>query len=243
MRDEAIFQRTGKPQSCRGASQNPAVALPITSVWRPGGMRRIVTVSITFVASLVPSISPSIVVGSPQEAVSKPPAAYDDADAYEVYSAILPQEWPWREGDARTLVIRTETEPYAMCVKPDRDSEKIVGTAITDYMKKNARKWLLQRQFGLSKPYDMVSSDELDTIFKTEGSAGWPKFYERHPNSGGWIELSAVGFNASKTIAVVYAGHSCGRLCGGGTFQILQKVDGKWKPFRLTGGTSCSWAS
>jgi hypothetical protein len=140
-------------------------------------------------------------------------------------------------------VIRTETEAYAMCIAPDKESEKVVGTAIADYKKKNNKKWLLQRQFEIDRPYEMAASDEIKTIFKTEGTGGWKTFYERHPYSGGWIELSAVGFNAPKTVAVVYAGHSCGSLCGGGTFHILQKVNGKWSPLRLKGGTSCSWVS
>jgi hypothetical protein len=91
-----------------------------------------------------------------------------------------------------------------------------VGSAIADYKKKNGRKWLLQRQFEITKPYEIVSSDEINTIFNTEGTAGWKTFYERHPDSGGLIESSAAGFNASKTFAVVYVGHTCGSWCGGG---------------------------
>ena len=151
-------------------------------------------------------------------------------------------EWPWSEANAKTR-IHLETEPYAMCIASDKESGKIVDSAIADYKKKNERKWLLQRQFEITKAYEMISSDEINTIFNTEGTEGWKTFYERHPDSGGLIEFSAVGFNASKTVAVVYAGHSCGSLCGGGTFHILRKVDGKWKPLRLQGGTSCAWAS
>ena len=54
--------------------------------------------------------------------------------------------------------------------------------------------------------------------------------------------LDSVAFNADKTIAVVYMGHSCGSLCGGGTFYVLEKKDGIWKNMRWR-GTSCAWAS
>jgi hypothetical protein len=43
----------------------------------------------------------------------------------------------------------------------------------------------------------------------------------------GWIDISGVGFNDRNTIAVVYIGHHCGSLCGGGKFHVLQKKDGK----------------
>jgi hypothetical protein len=127
-----------------------------------------------------------------------------------------------------------------MCIQPDDESKKVIGSAISDYVRVNKRTWLLQRQFAIEKPYELMGSNEWNAIFQ-EG--GWNKFYERHPNSGGWIEMSAVGFNADKTVAVVYMGYHCHYLCGGGTFYILQKKDGKWEPFTLNGGTSCSWAS
>ncbi len=31
-----------------------------------------------------------------------------------------PKEWPWRDANPKTLVIRTETELYAMCIGPTR---------------------------------------------------------------------------------------------------------------------------
>lgn len=55
-------------------------------------------------------------------------------------------------------------------------------------------------------------------------------------------KLDPVAFNADKTIAVVYMGHSCGSLCGGGTFYVLEKKDGIWSSMRWR-GTSCAWAS
>lgn len=172
--------------------------------------------------------------------------AYDDVEAYKVYSAILPSEWPLSVADATMLVIRTETEPYAMCIAPDKEGEKVVGSAIADYKKRNGTKWLLQREFDITKPYEIVSKEEMDAIFKTDGSAGggWEALNQRYPNSGGgWIELSAVGFNSSKIVAVVYVGHHCGGLCGGGTFHMLQKVNGKWVPLKLKGVASCRWDS
>lgn len=168
---------------------------------------------------------------------------YEEPEAYRVYSSIFPKEWAWQEARANTLVIRVETVPYTMCIEPDKESEKIIGNAIADYKAVNQHKWLLQRQFDIEKPYELISGEEIDITFKSGGRDGWEAFYERHPDSGGWMELSAVGFNTSKTIAVVYAGHHCGWLCGGGTFHVLRKTNGRWLPLQLKGGSFCSWAS
>jgi hypothetical protein len=170
---------------------------------------------------------------------SAPPKSYEDAEAYEVYSAILPTEWLGQLARAKSLIIRSETENYKMCLRPEAESEKIIGPAISEYVKLNEKPWLLQRRFNIERPYELVSYDELRAALK---QGWWENFYKQYPNSGGWIELSAVGFNADKTVAVVYMGHICGGLCGGGRFHVLQKKDGKWAPLKWK-GSSCAWAS
>ncbi|MBO0724516.1 MAG: hypothetical protein J2P52_02865 [Blastocatellia bacterium] len=165
---------------------------------------------------------------------------YEDAEAYEVYAAILPTDWLWQVQKAKSLVIQSETKVYKMCLRPDGESEKIVGPAISEYVRLNEKTWLLQQRLNIEKQYEFIASDDLKSIFKQPG--GWERFHTQYPDSGGWIELSAVGFNADKTVAVVYAGHHCGGLCGGGGFHILQKKDGKWAPLKWN-GKSCSWVS
>jgi len=169
----------------------------------------------------------------------KAPKPYADAEAYEVYSAILPTEWPWQAPNAKSLVIRSETEGYKMCLKPEAESEKIIGQAISEYVKLNKESWLLKRGLSIEKPYELVPFDELRSALK---QGGWENFYKQYPNSGGWIELSAIGFNADKTVAVVYMGHHSWSLSGSGRFHVLQKKDGKWTPLKWR-GARCGWES
>jgi hypothetical protein len=81
------------------------------------------------------------------------------------------------------------------------------------------------------------------TACSPEPADGWDAFFGKYPDSRGYIELSAVGFNADKTLAVVYMGHHCHYLCGGGTQHMLEKVDGQWQPAKLKAKGGCSWAS
>jgi hypothetical protein len=108
----------------------------------------------------------------------------------------------------------------------------------------NRKAWRLDSRFEISKPYELIAWNVLNVPFRRAAPAydGWSQFDAEHPNSVGWIELSAVGFNEDETIAVVYAGHHCGGLCGGGMFRVLHKVEQKWEPFAWNGG-SCAWAS
>jgi hypothetical protein len=96
----------------------------------------------------------------------------------------------------------------------------------------NAKRWRLQRNFTLPKPYKLVTPNEIKAMFP--------------PNSIGhfeelWIELSAVGFNDDKTMAVVYMSHVCstGDGCAGGKSFLLQKHNGKWE---VLSGVEC-WVS
>ena len=165
-------------------------------------------------------------------------SAYDDADAYEVYAAILPSEWPLRVAHAKQLVILSETKSFQMCLKP-AESEARVGPAISNYLELNKKKWLLLPKLSFELPYQFLEAGKIEALTK---QGRWDEYYHQYPDSGGVIQISAVGFNPDKTIAVVYMGHSCGALCGGGTFHVLEKIDGKWKPLEWK-GSSCAWAA
>jgi hypothetical protein len=171
-----------------------------------------------------------------------PPKPYEDAEAYEVYSTIIPTGWLRQAQEVKTLVIRKETRAYKMCLRPEGESEKIIGEAISDYVKLSEKAWLLQQRLNIEKPYELIAYDELKLALK---QGGWENFYKQYPNSGGyWIELSAVGFNADKTVAVVYMEHRRAGLGlgSGGKFHVLQKQDGKWAPLKWK-GRSCAWES
>jgi hypothetical protein len=165
--------------------------------------------------------------------------AYEDPDAYEVYSAILPSEWPLKAAHAKRLIIQTETKHFEMCLQPEKEWQEKVGPAISDYVRANAKPSLLQPKIEVEVPYQLIVAEELKSAIQ---KGDWEGFYQSYPDSGGWLELSAVGFNAEKTVAVVYMGHHCGSLCGGGGFHVLEKKDGKWIALDWR-GSSCGWAS
>jgi hypothetical protein len=164
---------------------------------------------------------------------------YAVQEAYDVYSAILPSEWPLRLAHAKTLIIQTETKGFEMCLRPEKEWEEKIGPAISEYVRLNAKPSLLEQRMNIEVSYQLIKADELKSLIQR---AGWEGFYQQYKHSGGWIELSAVGFNNDKTVAVVYMGHHCGPLCGGGGFHVLERKAGKWVPLDWQ-GSSCAWAS
>ena len=178
---------------------------------------------------------------------------YEDETAYEVYSAILTLEEAKRS-QSKNFVIRGETlrnfgafidseSNPPICLRPDAESAKIIGTAVDDFVKVNKTKWRLQEKFKLEIPFKLVSSEKVISIIRPmTDKEDWTEFYKQYPDSGGFIDLSAVGFNAEKTVAVVSKGRWCGSVCGEGEYYVLQKKDGNWIPLKWT-GEFCSWVS
>ncbi|HYW09619.1 MAG TPA: hypothetical protein VE913_21835 [Longimicrobium sp.] len=59
--------------------------------------------------------------------------------------------------------------------------------------------------------------------------AVWRSFNDRYPNSDGYFQVSAVGYDRDGTRAVLYLGHWCGMLCGEGRIVTLARVGTGWK--------------
>ena len=176
-------------------------------------------------------------------------AKVEDPDAYAVYSVVFTPEPDEKPAKQRRLIIRAGTSDYPRysnepdeCLKPDDANETRLRPLINAYRDANKSMSVLQRKFSLPFEYELVPSDVIDGFFKTKGPGGWADFYKRFPGSGGYVEMSAVGFNSDKTLALLYAGHSCGGLCGGGAYHLLKKVDGKWTEINWP-GTTCTWVS
>ncbi len=66
-----------------------------------------------------------------------------------------------------------------------------------------------------------VSRKELERFGRNE-------FQTRFPNNFGYIAVSHIGLNLTKSEAVFYIDHFCG-LCGGGGYVLMRKANGQWR--------------
>jgi hypothetical protein len=153
-------------------------------------------------------------------------APYENSDAYDVYGALLSAE---HANATSPLVISVETEPSGMCLEPEGESKRTLMYAIADYNKQNAKTYRLQPKFKMKRRYELLNKEEIYARFK-------------QPGEGRWVELSAVGFNRKRTVAVLWVSYGCPGLCGGGTFHVLHKKNRRWEPLEWK-GTSCAIVS
>jgi hypothetical protein len=85
-----------------------------------------------------------------------------------------------------------------------------------------------------SVPVVMLGPDDpmadMNWLADSEG------FFTRYPGSEGVVELSGVGFDETRTRAMVAAYLGSGRIGGRGGFYELAKQDGRWRVVRVLGG-------
>jgi hypothetical protein len=105
--------------------------------------------------------------------------------------------------------------------------------AVEDYRIKNREPRRLSDALKLQFKHVLVERDELEQYRKAKR---WDKFYEKYPDSNGFLSFSRVGFDSGKSQAVVYLEHWCDELCGYSYYLVLSKDKEGWKVTKLDTG-------
>ena len=152
----------------------------------------------------------------------------DDPEAYAVYSALLRHVWHPAQADANRYVIASQTAVWPTAPLPSESAIRALGGVWLGYLRLNGHVWPLKRLFTLELPYELVPGKDLALAIGGAAGEQSGSFDRRYPGAGGFIQLSAVGFNASKTKAIVQMTWICGWACGGGDTFVLDKENGRW---------------
>jgi hypothetical protein len=162
----------------------------------------------------------------------------DEQDSYEIYSMLLRTElgpeWKiavWPTSRQTQTFQNSVLHDVRECLSVSRDQKPIYLPLIEDYVAKNSRKRVLEGKFDL--PECVLVDFGRTSVRGNYPLASAPIIFE----------VSAVGFNSDRTRALLYVGHHCGSLCGGGRYHLLVKKDGKWHVDREYRGMSCLWGS
>ncbi|HTP68100.1 MAG TPA: hypothetical protein VMJ35_04290 [Dongiaceae bacterium] len=198
---------------------------------------RPVSVCIALLAAIV------IGGGPPQKPVEAksgeaPVEVYADADAYKVYAAALAiDSWYW-EGSNEILIVREipprEWAPAGaeQILQGRTASVPEMEQILQSFREANKEPRLLNSEVDLHRAHRLVRSTDVEAALakgaEGKNSDSWQGFRAEFPNTAGYVRLSAVGFNATKTMALVYVEHHCGTGCGAANYYILQKLGDVW---------------
>ena len=154
----------------------------------------------------------------------------DDPEVYAVYASVLPARFSSGDTDLTRVAVLQETRSHMNCL-PQFGQEW--NPVVENYKQENARVRTLLPGFNLGLPYTLVAPAIL--------SSPDAQTYARYPN-GKLLSLSAVGFDETKTRALVTVQYACGFNCGGGWHILKQKDGGRWVQPKDNVPT-CTWIS
>jgi hypothetical protein len=176
---------------------------------------------------------------SAQTADAKP---IDDTESYAVYSALLPDSY--LAGMRRSMVViqAEATTASRPCWPSGSPIETEWKSTVESLRAENLHARTILPGFTLSVSYIVVPKADIMAFFtplSIQRLDGWKHFYERYPDSAGFLALSAVGFDADRTKAIVYIAHSTNYLGGEYSYHLLRKVGGSWQDTRVPGVNTC----
>lgn len=136
----------------------------------------------------------------------------------------------------KLMTVKIEDDTYQdnyidNFIKKSKDrGTKLDVELYEDFKNKNSHYYILQNKFSVPQNIVLLSKTERDKIFTKKGPFfdGWFEFYNKYPDSPGYIGLSRVGFNTDHTYAIVYFSLLVASLIGHGYLILLSKEKGKW---------------
>lgn len=172
------------------------------------------------------------------------------ADSYRIYSGLLPlgetalPDWPHdllliRDTTITVIpqnlpcddILSSDLSPH-QAVHPTDDRRKDFTEILADFDRHCHERLTLDRTaFKVSIPVRLVNAQEQEE-FQLSRSRYPPdlSLADKYKGVPALYAFSQVYFNAHHTVALVYATHWCGGLCGQGFWIALALKSGQWKP-------------
>jgi hypothetical protein len=145
-------------------------------------------------------------------------------DEIEVYASYLTTE----TNSSSLAVVVTRTQPSSADIdtvnlRLAAQSRGIPADVRADFKEKDKISCSIEPFQGVAN-LRFISRTEYHKVFK----AGWNEFHKRYGKHASWVELSRVGFNAEKTLALLHVSSGVGPMGAGGFFYLLECKAGKW---------------
>jgi len=173
--------------------------------------------------------------GACQEPADTAGLSEDDA---QVWAAALDTLFGPR-ADGRTLLIWHLTETHTRENTVDWWWEYFYGlpglrrSAAVDFERRNRRAQSLTDPPNDLARRSATPNEIVGPAAFTGLKRGWDAFYARFPNTIGTAELSAVGYDRTRSQAVVRVQNHCHWLCGEGNIVLLRRVGARWRVTRI----------
>jgi len=165
---------------------------------------------------------------------------YADFNAGQIYKALI------SAADRRSMVLFSSSVQPSDCSLRDSDMpDAAFRNALDNFRKTNTAAWHISPLIGGGREITKTAHDSMFNKFdaatgKNDVAAGWKEFHRRYWFAKGILAVSAVGFDAGRTVAIVYSEMQCGGLCGTGSFKYFRRTPHGWDRVEAA-IPSCEW--
>ncbi len=154
-----------------------------------------------------------------------------DMEEIAVYNALLASQFPGDNIDQVLIIDHTrvnQTSLLEMDLTRFQESASPAPELISSFKERNQQPYPLKPVLDFGLEYQLLTQEEVDNLRPLDEVSGWKLFYEKYPNSVGFIYLSRIGFSADFSQALVYMSqyHYDQPIRGG--YYLMTRQDGGW---------------
>ena len=162
----------------------------------------------------------------------------NDPDSVAIYLKLLPKS----SNGKMPLILKTTTTSERCPVKVGDVPEPDFRQAVESFMTENRVEHDISSVLAHADGYRFITRPEFASYFGKNIEKGWKRFYKKNLTANGVVSFSVVGFNSSRTAAVVYKDIVSCSLCGNGRLHFFRKGGTGWYEVNDI-GPYCGWIS
>jgi hypothetical protein len=159
------------------------------------------------------------------------PLVVDDPESYRVYASLLSSRWPGDGPKPKVVLIHQETSTSDFWFARGKPIERkgfIVSNGVARPLTQDEILARLPERTPVLDAY-LAAQQTVRTLVPGQELGVLYKLVTARDITSGYIQMSAVGFDAAGTRAVVYMTYQCGGLCSRGALYLLEKINGGWR--------------
>ena len=154
-----------------------------------------------------------------------------DVEEYAVYNDLLKAEFKGDEIDQVLIIDHTRvnnTKLMEQDLAAFHEHTPLAPELVTSFKERNQQPYLLKPVLDFGMEYQLLTQEEVDELRLLDEASGWKLFYEKYPDTVGFIHLSRVGFNADFSQALVCIAHFHYQQPLLGGYYLMTRQDGRW---------------
>lgn len=159
------------------------------------------------------------------------PQTDPDIEEYNVYNDLLASQFSGDDIDQVLIIDHTQVNPPNLLeqdLSAFQENTVLTPALITSFMERNQQSHSLEPVFDFELEYQLWTEEDVNELRSLDEASGWKLFYEKYPNTYGFIYLSRVGFNFDFSQALIYMSSYHYEQPIQGNYYLMVKIDGHW---------------